>query len=46
MHQLQRPEAIDANELCRWASDRAQVLSRTVRGVMTCADALRVLGRL
>ena len=30
----------------RWASDRSQVLSRTVRGVMRYGDALRVLARL
>ena len=30
-------------ELCRWASDRAQVLSRTVRGVMRYGEGLRVL---
>ena len=35
-----------AEELQRWASDRAQVLSRTVRGVMRYAGGLRVLGRL
>ena len=32
--------------LQRWASDRAQVLSRTVRGMMRYADGLRVLARL
>ena len=32
--------------VCRWASDRAQVLSRTVRGMLRYADALRVLARL
>ena len=30
----------------RWASDRAQVLSRTVRGMMLYGSALRVLARL
>ena len=30
----------------RWASDRAQVLSRTVRGMLRYADGLRVLARL
>ena len=39
------PVDVDA-ELCRWASDRAQVLSRTVRGVMLYADALRIQARL
>ena len=34
------------HELARWASDRAQVLSRTVRGVMLYADALRIQARL
>ena len=34
------------NEVCKWASDRGQVLSRTVRGVMLYGDALRVLARL
>ena len=33
-------------ELGRWASDRGQLLSRTIRGVMLYADGLRVLGRL
>ena len=33
-------------ELQRWASDRAQVLSRTVRGVMRYGEGLRVLARL
>jgi len=33
-------------ELQRWASDRAQVLSRTIRGIMRFGDALRILGRL
>ena len=33
-------------QLQRWASDRAQVLSRTVHGVMRYGDGLRVLGRL
>ena len=32
--------------LQRWASDRAQVLSRTVRGMMRYGDGLRVLARL
>ena len=36
----------DEFELGRWASDRGQLLSRTVRGVMKYADALRVLARL
>ena len=41
------PVPIDVEaELCRWASDRAQVLSRTVRGVMLYADALRVQAAL
>ena len=30
----------------RWASDRSQVLSRTVRGVMRCGEALEDLARL
>ena len=34
------------DELQKWASDRAQVLSRTVRGVMRYGDGLRVLARL
>ena len=34
------------DELREWASDRGQVLSRTVRGVMMYGDALRVLARL
>ena len=39
--------AVDVdNEVCKWASDRGQVLSRTVRGVMLYGDALRVLARL
>ncbi|KAL3933383.1 MAG: hypothetical protein SGPRY_000300 [Prymnesium sp.] len=33
-------------ELQQWASNRAQVLSRTVRGVMTYADALRIQAKL
>ena len=33
-------------EVQAWASDRSQVLSRTVRGVMKYGDALRVLARL
>ena len=41
----QLPRAGEA-ALQRWASDRAQVLSRTVRGIMRYADALRVLARL
>ena len=36
------PEA----ELTRWASDRGQLLSRTVRGVMRYGDGLRVLAAL
>ena len=32
-------------EVQAWASDRSQVLSRTVRGVMKYGDALRVLAR-
>ena len=32
--------------LMRWASDRSQVLSRTVRGVMRYGEALRLLARL
>ena len=43
--QARRDDA-DESELMRWASQRGQTLSRTVRGVMTCTDALRVLGRL
>ena len=38
------PHKVDG--LCRWASDRAQVLSRTVRGMLRYADGLRVLSRL
>ena len=34
------------DELMRWASDRQQTLSRTVRGMMLYGDALRVLARL
>jgi hypothetical protein len=38
---------VDVDDKVRiWASDRAQVLSRTVRGVMLNSDALRVLARL
>ena len=33
-------------QLMRWCSERGQTLSRTVRGVMTGVDALRVLARL
>lgn len=33
-------------ELQHWASDRAQVLSRTVRGIMTYAQALRLQAKL
>ena len=36
----------EQKHVMRWASDRAQVLSRTVRGVMRYGDALRVLARL
>ena len=43
---LSDSDKIDADALCRWASDRGQVLSRTVRGVMLYGDALRVLARL
>jgi hypothetical protein len=39
-------EAVPTSELAVWASDRAQVLSRTVRGVMLYADALRIQARL
>ena len=42
---FEMPVDVDA-ELQRWASDRAQVLSRTVRGVMLYADALRIQARL
>ena len=34
------------SEVRRWAADRQQALSRTVRGVMLYGDALRVLARL
>ena len=37
---------VPAADLADWASDRAQVLSRTVRGVMLYADALRIQARL
>ena len=40
-----QPLGLD-HELQRWASDRAQVLSRTVRGVMRYSESLRVLARL
>ena len=33
-------------ELRRWASDRAQVLSRTIRGVQRYGDGLRLIGRM
>ena len=33
-------------ELSRWASDRAQVLSRTVRGFLRNADGVRLLARM
>jgi hypothetical protein len=39
-------EQLPIAELATWASDRAQVLSRTVRGVMLYADALRIEARL
>ena len=45
MH-VQSISSQEAAELQRWASDRSQVLSRTVRGVMRYGDALRVLARL
>eukprot|EP00966_Prymnesium_polylepis_P212665 4925679-Prymnesium_polylepis.1 len=35
------PEA----EVGRWASDRSQVLARTIRGVMRNSDALRLQAR-
>lgn len=41
----QLPESAHA-ALKQWASDRAQVLSRTVRGMMRYGDGLRVLARL
>ena len=41
-----RVGAFREGELGRWASDRGQLLSRTIRGVMLYADGLRVLGRL
>ena len=41
----QLPESAHA-ALQQWASDRAQVLSRTVRGMMRYGDGLRVLARL
>ena len=37
---------LPAHEAERWASNRSQVLSRTVRGVMRYGEALGVLGRL
>ncbi|KAL3930868.1 MAG: hypothetical protein SGPRY_001355 [Prymnesium sp.] len=38
---------VDVDQQLRtWASDRAQVLSRTVRGVMHYADAIRIHARL
>ncbi len=40
---LSRQEEVEQQA---WASDRSQVLSRTVRGVMKYGDALRVLARL
>eukprot|EP00239_Pterosperma_sp_CCMP1384_P008580 CAMPEP_0197857878 /NCGR_PEP_ID=MMETSP1438-20131217/31299_1 /TAXON_ID=1461541 /ORGANISM="Pterosperma sp., Strain CCMP1384" /LENGTH=305 /DNA_ID=CAMNT_0043473869 /DNA_START=18 /DNA_END=931 /DNA_ORIENTATION=- len=33
-------------QLRQWASDRSQVLGRTIRGVMRITKALRVLGRI
>lgn len=39
-------EPVPYAALKTWASDRAQVLSRTVRGVMLYADAIRILARL
>jgi len=39
-------DPLPEDALREWASDRGQVLSRTVRGVMLYGDALRVLARL
>ena len=43
MQYISRQEEVEQQA---WASDRSQVLSRTVRGVMKYGDALRVLARL
>ena len=46
-HGVRRKKAVQvAEEVTRWASDRSQVLSRTVRGVMRYGEALRLLSEL
>jgi len=39
-------DIVPYSKLKEWASDRGQVLSRTVRGVMLYAEAIRILARL
>jgi hypothetical protein len=41
-----REHRFPVEELQQWASDRAQVLSRTIRGVQRYGDGLRLLARL